>query len=155
MRLFTRVREGKFWLIFGRMEIDALIGLFRSMAVRAALPRIFSFSFKLRLGTPLPGETLFRGDGVSARGIRSVPQTPPPWEMQFPYSLHYQTEFGNEGGTSARHARLITSPPGRTDLKCRLPPATPIPVQRCASGWGGRGRVRNGLIGSREQGEPT
>ena len=44
MGLPTRGGEGNFQLIFGRMEIDALIGLFRSMAVRSALPRIFSGS---------------------------------------------------------------------------------------------------------------
>ena len=41
MGLPTRDREGNFRLIFGRCEIHALIGLFRSMSVRSALPNIF------------------------------------------------------------------------------------------------------------------
>ena len=50
-------------------------------------------------GNARAGETLFRADGVSTGGRTSgsAPETPPPWEMQFPSSLHYQTEFGNEG----------------------------------------------------------
>ena len=55
---------------------------------------------KLRLGMPLRAKLCFARMGVSAGGRApgSAPQTHPPWEMQFPSSLHYQTEFGNEGG---------------------------------------------------------
>jgi len=37
-----RAREGNFRLVCGRTEMDAFVGLFRSMAFRSALPRIFS-----------------------------------------------------------------------------------------------------------------
>ena len=48
---------------------------------------------------PLRAKLCFARMGVSAGGRApgSAPQTHPPWEMQFPSSLHYQTEFGNEG----------------------------------------------------------
>jgi hypothetical protein len=45
MGLSTRVREGNFRVIFGRMEIGALIGLFRSIAVRPAWPSILRQRF--------------------------------------------------------------------------------------------------------------
>jgi hypothetical protein len=41
MNLFTRGREGNFRLTLGRNEMNALIGLFRSIAVHSALPKLF------------------------------------------------------------------------------------------------------------------
>ena len=38
----TREKEGNFRLICGRNGIAALMGLFRSMATRSAVPSIFS-----------------------------------------------------------------------------------------------------------------
>ena len=45
MGLSTRVREGNFRVIFGRMEIGALIGLFRSIAVRPLGQAFFGSGF--------------------------------------------------------------------------------------------------------------
>jgi hypothetical protein len=74
---FHAGRQGKFGLIFGRMQIDALIGLFRSMAIRPALPRIFwapllggFFARELRvLGDILGGQ--FAG---TAWAVRQAPE---------------------------------------------------------------------------------
>ena len=54
MESFTRVREANFRRIFGRVEIDALMDLFRSMVVRYALPRTFRRRFFLRDADPWP-----------------------------------------------------------------------------------------------------
>jgi hypothetical protein len=42
MGSLTRVREGNLRLICARNEMNVLIELFRSMAIRSALPSLFS-----------------------------------------------------------------------------------------------------------------
>ena len=62
----TRGRERNFRLIFGRNEIAALMGLFRSMAVRPAVPSsFFSLMTKLRASSrTFPGKLCFAaGEG--------------------------------------------------------------------------------------------
>ena len=62
----------------------------------------------LLIKTAWGGRSLWR---VSA----SAPQTPPPWETEFPSILHYQTEFGNEGLNQSYENHIVRS--------CNLLPA--------------------------------
>ena len=70
--------EGNFRLIFGRMEIDARIRLFRSMAVRSALPSIYSWQrFLGRFLEGVPEVVSMYGDehpGAQRRIQKSHPE---------------------------------------------------------------------------------
>ncbi len=84
MGSFTRLRKGNLRLICARNEMNARMGLLRSLAVRSALPSIFSGAvFSPRDQTPfgqaMRRETLFPRAGVSA-GRSRVRSHPPRWE---------------------------------------------------------------------------
>ncbi len=66
MGSFRRDREGNFRGIFGRNEINALIELFRSMAIRSALPSLFFGSGFFWCGD-LRGLSRNRGRGCEGR----------------------------------------------------------------------------------------
>ena len=62
MGSFRRDREGNFRGIFGRNEINALIELFRSMAIRSALP-------SLCFGSVFVLAALFSGAAISVASV--------------------------------------------------------------------------------------
>jgi len=66
MGSFRRDREGNFRGIFGRNEINALIELFRSMAIRSALPSLFLAAVVFWRGA-LHGLSPNRGRGCEGR----------------------------------------------------------------------------------------
>ena len=70
MRRPTRDREGNFRLICARDEMNALIGLFWSMATRSAVPSIFSAAaFGAVLSVASVGTSLPPQDSEAAEGV--------------------------------------------------------------------------------------